>query len=141
MKRHLESCPSYRLYLRRQSGEASATPNYLFEMMGWNDPTQREVMTSSRLKEKVLRIIIAGNLPFSFAEHAEFKSLLHDAYPDCQPPSRKTIVDYLKSKASFTKLELKKLLGRNESKVSLALDIWSTHTNLSFLGIFPLSLV
>jgi hypothetical protein len=80
-------------------------------------------MNSERLKEVVLRIIIAGNLPFSFAELPEFISLLHDAYPDCTPANRKTMTAYLKAKAVLTKLELKEKLGRNQSKVSLALDV------------------
>ena len=32
----------------------------------------REVMTMDRLKEKVLHIIIDGNLPFSHADNPEF---------------------------------------------------------------------
>ena len=92
-------------------------------------------MNSERLKEAVLRIIIARNLPFSFAELPEFQALLRDAYPDCTPASRKTMMEYLKAKAVLTKLELKDTLTKNKSKVSLALDVWTTRTNIAFLGI------
>jgi len=94
-------------------------------------------MTRDRVKEKVLRIIIAGNLPFSFAENGELVDLLKDAYPDCPPPSRKAIVDYLKSKATLTRLEMKEKLAQLDSKVSIALDIWTTRTNVAFLGNSP----
>src|SRR5436190_11794115 len=102
--------------------------------MGYNNVLRCEVMMMDRLKEKVLRIIIYINLPFSHADNPEFVELLKDAYPDCSPPSRKAIVEYLKSKATLTKLELKELLSQLDSKVSLALDAWTTRNNLAFLG-------
>jgi hypothetical protein len=110
------------------------------DFFGWPNPHEHQIMTKDRLKEKVLRIIIAGNLPFSFAEQPEFQELLRDAYPDCLPlPNRKTMTEYLKSKATVTKLDLKDRLAKNTSKVSLALDVWTTRTNLAFLGtiLFP----
>ena len=108
----------------------------IYNLMGWNDPRHREVMTTDRMKEKILRIIIDGNLAFSLAENPEFVDLLKDAYPDCPPPTRKTIVEYLKSKATLTKLELKEVFSQLDSKVSLALDAWTTRTNLAFLGMY-----
>ena len=92
------------------------------------------IANRDRLKERVLRIIISGNLPFNFAENGEFIDLLNDPYPDCPAPTRKTVVDYLYSKSTLTKLELRDLLGKLDSKVSLALDVWVTCTNLAFLG-------
>jgi hypothetical protein len=107
------------------------------DFFGWPHPNEHQVITKDRLKEKVLRIIVAGNLPFSFAEQPEFQQLLTDAYPDCNPlPNRKTMTEYLKSKATATKLDLKDRLVKNTSKVSLALDVWTTRTNLAFLGTF-----
>ena len=91
-------------------------------------------MSWDRLKERVLRIIISDNLPFSFAENGEFINLLNDAYPECPAPMCKTVVDYLHSKSTLTKIELRDLLGKLDSKVSLALDVWITRMNLTFLG-------
>ena len=91
--------------------------------MEWDSINQREVMNSERLKEAVLRIIIAGNLSFSFAELPEFQALLHNAYSNCTPASRKTMMKYLKAKSVLTKLKLKDKLTKNEFKVSLALNV------------------
>ena len=70
------------------------------------------MMTRDCVKEKVLRIIIVDNLPFSFMENGELIELLKDVYLDCPPPSRKAIVDYLKSKATLTRLEMKEKLAQ-----------------------------
>jgi hypothetical protein len=106
----------------------------------FNTSTSRhEVMTRERLKEKVLRIIVSGNLPFAFVENAEFQSLCADAYPDCIPlPNRRTMRDYLKAKAEESKAQLKERLRNNDSKVNLVLDVWTTRSNLAFLGNYPL---
>jgi len=104
------------------------------DLMGWSSARDREVMSKDRLKERVLRIIIAGNLSFSFAENPEFVDLLKDAYPDMTAPTRKTVVDYLHAKATLTKAELRELLSKLNSRVSLALDVWVTRTGLAFLG-------
>ena len=138
MAHHLDHCGLYKLYVRKQAGYDGSSPNHHMDMidnlMGWNSARDREVMSRDCLKERVLRVIISGNLPFSFAENGEFINLLNDAYPECPAPTRKTIVDYLHSKSTLTKVELKDLLSKMDSKVSLALDVWVTRTNLAFLG-------
>src|SRR5216117_3531620 len=70
----------------------------------------------------------------SLAENPEFVEHIKDAYFDWPPLSHKTIADYLKSKATLTKLELEETLSQLDSKVSLALDAWTTRNNLAFLG-------
>src|SRR5579859_3629235 len=96
-------------------------------------------MTWERLKEKVLHIIISENLPFAFVQNVEFQSLCTDAYPDCIPLSNRRIMcDYLKAKAEESKAQLKKRLRKNDSKVNLVLDVWTTRSNLVFLGNYSL---
>jgi len=140
MTRHLMHCSQYKAHLRREAGyDGNATSHQGMEMiddlMGWSSACDSQVMSHDRLKEKVLRIIISGNLSFSFAENPEFVDLLNDAFPDCPAPTRKTVVDYLRSKATLTKAELAELLAKPDSHVSLALDIWVTRTGLAFLGV------
>jgi len=93
-------------------------------------------MTNDFLCEKVLRIIIAGNLPFYHAENTELVEHLKDAYPDCTPPSRKAVMDLLKTKAARARRELVEKLSQVDSKVSLAMDCWTTRNNIGFLGMF-----
>jgi hypothetical protein len=44
------------------------------------------------------------------------------------------VVDYLHAKATLTKAELRELLSKLNSKISLALDVWVTRSGLAFLG-------
>jgi hypothetical protein len=132
--KHLKTCSEYKRKLRNAAGEDSPSVDLFEDFFNSVAPRDRPVTTRDRVKEKVLRIIISGNLSFSFAENDEFVDLLKDAYPDCTPPNRRAIVEYLKSKATLTRHELKAKLGELDSKVSIALDIWTTRTNLAFLG-------
>ena len=140
MVRHLEHCSLYKVHLRKTDSGSGGRIQMIDGLMGWRSGHNREAMTRDKLKEKVLRIIITGNLSFSFAENPEFVDLLNDAYADCPAPTRKTIVEYLRSKATLTKDELRAQLATLDSKVSLALDAWTTRTNLAFLGIIPVKI-
>jgi len=44
--------------------------------------------------------------------------------------------DLLSANANHAVSELRQELGDNDSKVSLALDVWTTRTNYAFLGTF-----
>ena len=120
MTRHLLHCMFYRDHLNKQAGyEGDSTSQgmtMIDNLMGWSSARDRQVMSRDRLKERVLRIIIAGNLSFSFAENPEFVDLLKDAYPDMPAPTRKTVVDFLHAKATLTKAELKELISKLDSK-------------------------
>jgi len=141
MRRHLRKCPQHAAALRRKRADQAdqSSDQQLFNdffNIGSTSSNRHEVMTHERLKEKVLRIIVSGNLPFAFVENTEFQGLCADAYPDCIPlPNRRSMRDYLKAKAEESKSQLKERLMNNDSKVNLVLDIWTTRSNLAFLGI------
>jgi hypothetical protein len=99
----------------------------------------RGAMTSNKLCEQVLRIIAAGNLSFSFAENPEFVALLRHAYPDCSIPNRRSVAKALKRAVKRDSVALKEELTGNDSKVSIALDAWTSGNNIAFLGIFLVS--
>lgn len=103
-----------------------------------NGRRQSKVMTNDRLCERVLRVIVAGNLSFSQAENPELRSLLAEGFPDCDLPSRRAIADRLKSEAKLARSTLKDRLAEVDSKVSLALDAWHSKVgNMEFLGMHP----
>jgi hypothetical protein len=137
MSKHLKICSSFRRKLQMQAGEHSPAVDLFDEWIGAST-RDRPVTSRDGVKERVLRIIISGNLPFSFADNIELLELLKDAYPDLPPPNRKAIVELLKSKATLSRHEMKVRLAALDSKVSLALDIWTTRTNLAFLGMSSL---
>jgi len=93
-------------------------------------------MTSERLREILLRILVSANLPFAFVENEEFRKMLHEAFPNCQIPRPQTMPDLLSASALYAASELRQELAANESNVSLAMDVWTTRNNLAFLGMF-----
>jgi len=93
-------------------------------------------MTSERLREMLLRILVSANLPFAFMENEEFRKMLREAFPNCQIPRRQTMLDLLSASELHAASELLQELAANESKVSLAMDVWTTRNNLAFLDTF-----
>jgi len=149
LKEHLERCAKYKAWQRANpsndpedghldySGSENIFENFLrpsSEIL----PT-RGAMTSTKLCEQVLRIIAAGNLSFAFAENPEFVALLRHAYPDCTVPNRRSVAKALKRAAKDERVALKEELTSNDSKVSVALDAWTSNNNIAFLGIFLMS--
>jgi hypothetical protein len=127
--KHLDHCPCYK------QKKGNALTDYLTEWI--NEGSIPRVMTTDCLQEQVLRIIIAGNLPFYFAENKEFKSLLKDAYPFCNPPTRKGLADLLADKAQEGRAAFHEVAATLDCKIHLALDCWSTRTNIGYLGTTP----
>jgi len=127
MKKHLRGCTPYQKSVRNMSSDNQT----LSDLFG---SQHNQLMNRDRLKETVLRIIISGNLPFSFVDSLEFQALLQEAYPSCPPLNWKSARDYLQSVVDRTKEDLKAKLAANDSKISLVLDAWTTRSSLSFLG-------
>ena len=93
-------------------------------------------MTQDKLCEQVLRIITEGNLPFSHAENSELVILLNHMYSTLNPPNRRAIAAHLKSNVMKEKEKLKQSLAEVDSKISLALDAWTTCNSIAFLDMF-----
>ena len=139
MKSHLEGCLKYKLAereRRRDEGSSDAFSGFFREAPASDSPT-RGVMSAEKLCEQVLRIITEGNLSFSFAENDEFVALLKHAYSDVNTPNRRSVVTKLKNNVGKEKERLKKCFAELDSKVSLALDAWTTRNNIAFLGTSP----
>ena len=134
MKKHLRGCTPYQKSVRNMSSDNQT----LSDLFG---SQHNQLINRDRFKETVLRIIISGNLPFSFIDNLEFQALLQEAHSSSPPPNRKSAQDYLQSVVDRTKEDLKAKLVANDSKISLVLDAWTTRSSHSFLGtISPLPL-
>jgi hypothetical protein len=138
MKKYLETC------FRYQAAQNEATrlekgdgPDHLFNFGDSEKFPTSGAMTQRKLCEQVLRIITAGNLSFSQAENPELLALERHAYPNVDPPNRRSVAKRLKDCAFEERMKLKDQLERIDSKVSLALDAWTTRNNAAFLGIPP----
>lgn len=99
---------------------------------------QPKVMTSDRLCELVLQIIVAGNLSFRQAENPKLQELLMLAFPSCDPPNERSVAQRLKSEAQLSRGNLRDRVEAIDSKMSLALDAWHSKVgNMEFLGASP----
>jgi len=105
--------------------------------MRWMEPSgDHSPMTSERLREMLLRILISANLPFAFVENEEFCKMLREAFFNRQIPRHQTMLDLLSASALHAASKLCQELAANESKVSRVMDVWTTRNNLAFLGTF-----
>ena len=84
----------------------------------------------------LLQILVSANLPFAFIENQEFRKMLCEAFPNCQILRCQTMLDLLSTSALRAASQLREELAANESKVSLAMDVWTTRNNLTFLSTF-----
>jgi hypothetical protein len=135
MKGHLEACNKYKLEeckRRRLEGYTTLADDFFAD--GPADSPTRGNMTAEKLCEQTLRIITEGNLPFLFAENKEFVKLVKHAYAGVAVPNRRSVAAKLKSNTQKAKEQLKDRLEKVDSKISLALDAWTTCNNVAFLG-------
>ena len=138
LKRHFLKCKEYlRAQRGRSDGQLSSTLTQYWGQSAQNGRT--EPLTKLMLEEEILKFVISANLPFSQVENEHFRKIISwipvDKCP-AQAPSRKVVRARLSSKSEISKENLRKILIGNPSKISLALDCWSTRTNYGFLGIY-----
>jgi len=138
--KHLGGCFKTK---RARASSAAERPDafdsfYIGEQSGlYGRSLSSGVMTSEKLCEQVLRIIISGNHSFCLAENTALVALLRHAYPDIKQPNRRSVATKLKEHAIQAKDHLKAELQKVDSKISLALDAWSTRSGpQSFLGTY-----
>lgn len=91
------------------------------------------------IREEVLKFFISGNVPFIQVDNPHFQRLIewiassnHFATPISI--SRKTIRTDLTRQALLAKNDLKSTLAKCDSKISLALDCWTSRNCFAFLG-------
>jgi hypothetical protein len=88
------------------------------------------------IEEHVLKFFISGNIPFKQSDNEHFHklvSLIQINNKNASAPSRKILRARLSKQAVLAKDNLKAILSTNRSKISLALDCWTTRTNFGFL--------
>ena len=139
LKKHLDFCLKYQCAKCEERQEYLETlPDFLLNFGDGEVRPMHGVMTSDKLCEQILHIICMGNLSFSQAENPELIGLLRHAYLNVQPPNRRSIASKLTDNTNLERENLKEELRNLNSKISLALDGWTTHGNLGFLGTNPI---
>ena len=134
LNRHLDDCATYQRFLK--TGVESST-GVLFDY--FNTTSQPHIpVTKEWIEQQVLKFFISANIPFRQADNEYFQELISNIQVNgssASPPSRKVIRARLSKEAEAAKADLKVVLSQNSSKISLALDMWSTRNKFGFLGI------
>ena len=131
LSRHIKSCSQYKRYVR-QGSQTSTISNYF-------NIKSAERVTKPVIEGQILKFFISANIPFRQADNEHFRrliSLIHINNQPVYPPSRKVLRARLSNEAEAAKADLKVILIANQSKISLALDCWSTRTHFSFIGMY-----
>lgn len=142
LKRHFPKCKEY---LRYQQGESrahslSTMTRYWENRNSAQNQRGNETITKLMLEKEILKFVISANLSFNQVENEHFQRLISWIQVNqcpAQAPSRKVIRARLSSESESSKENLRNILTANSSKISLALDCWSTRTNYGFLGTLP----
>jgi hypothetical protein len=101
-------------------------------------PSKDGTLTNQNsITELILKFFISGNVSFQQGENEYLQRLIKlipiDGNTFARCPSRKVIRSQLTQHADIATDDLKSLLLDNDSKVSLALDCWTSRTNSAFL--------
>ena len=83
-----------------------------------------------------LDAMVASNWSFSQFKVGPFQELLNAGF-ELEVPSPKVMRARLKKYADQAHEEIKARLNGNESRISLALDCWTSANRLEFMGISP----
>jgi len=128
IKKHLDRCSQYQDKINGKQADPFAD---FFAC-------QRKPMTSERLCEGVLKIIIVGNLSFHQAENMSLYELLNEGWSALKLPNQRSVAEHLKKEAQLCRTALRARMEGIDSKISLALDAWHSQVgNMEFLGMYP----
>ena len=99
---------------------------------------ERTQVDQNSITELILKLFISGNISFQQGENEYLQRLIQlipiDDNTFARCPSRKVIRSRLTQNVDNATDDLKDMLLGNDSKVSLALDCWTSRTNSAFLG-------
>jgi hypothetical protein len=102
----------------------------------------REQVTAELVRQEAFKFIMSGNVAFAQADNPHLQNLLSWIKTVDEKEvkfSRKIVRRMLQNGSKEAREGLRVLFDELDSKVSLALDAWSSRNGYSFLGIFPMS--
>lgn len=125
MSRHLKTCKTYEK--QKPTSQTSIT-----EYSGHIKSKKEDI------RDKALKFFISGNIAFNQADNPYFHELLEAAHSKAGLTiNRKILRERLTATSSKAREDLMASLIENESKVSLALDCWTSRNGFAFLGKSP----
>ena len=96
--------------------------------------TVQQVMTKDELEQLLLQTMAACNWSFNQFDLPYFQYFIARTVPQHQCPGRKRMRAILATAASTAKQDIKSRLAACDSRVSLALDCWSSSNCYNFMG-------
>ena len=93
-------------------------------------------ITQEEYDLKCVNAMVACNWSFEQFRVGPFRELL-DMGHELEVPTPKIMKARLKKYARLAQKEIKERLENNDSRISLALDCWSSPNRLEFMGMFP----
>ena len=124
LSRHLQKCMEYK---KQKSSTQSTITDFTTPM--------KANKVEDDLRTKALKFFISGNIAFNQADNPHFQNLLQNVHgKNHQIVNRRNLREKLTELASDATEDLIVSLMENQSKVSLALDCWSSRNNYAFLG-------
>jgi len=91
-------------------------------------------ITNTDLDALLLRAAIVCNWPFDQFENTDFRALIHRGFPGHECPHRHTMASRLTEAAEAARMDIKERLTSNDSRISLALDCWTSPNRWEFMG-------
>jgi len=117
---------------RERAAQINETTPDIRTMIQGGQPKAR--MTQDDYDVKCLNAMVACNWSFQQFSIGPFRELL-DTGHGFEVPTPKIMKARLKKYTKLAQNEIKKRLGNNDSRISLALDCWSSSNRLEFMGI------
>ena len=134
--RHNEQCAKTKRARTSQTSDGSDIRSLLEQQVSHDQDQSSNNITETDVKNAVLDFFISGNIPFNQANNPEFKKLMRLIKIRGKPVTinRKIIRAQLTANATMARADLKQQLATNISRVSLAMDGWTSRLNNSYLG-------
>jgi hypothetical protein len=99
--------------------------------------TIKTTWTMKEVEDLIVKFFVSGDIPFAKAENPYFQQLIgmiKTGMGMAQCPSRFTIRRRLKDGTEAAFIDTFDRLAKQDGKISLALDCWSTRNMLPYLG-------
>jgi len=139
LTRHQSRCSMTKRTKQANGNDSSASSDVskLLEKQSlWG--SQRQSISENDVKDAVLNWFIVGNIPFQQADNTEFQKLIQliEINGRTVKINRKNLRARLTEQAAKARQDLKAELATNLSRVSLALDCWTSRINNAYMGTF-----
>jgi hypothetical protein len=122
--------------------DSTSTAGGLHGFFSPSNGSKPEPITQGQIDELLLKYHISGNIPFRQVENKYLKelvSLIEINKEQAKAPGRNTLRARLSKYSNMGVDKLKEVLQANKSRISLALDMWSSRSNHGFLGMLYLT--